>query len=575
MFLHNSNQGDENYDMTTRYFLHKHKTDKSCDDSCQKDELLETNFEAIPLLPSKFIPIFISSLHQKMQGIVNNLIKNQNCNIFGNEYYVGVNFTSEGDAVLEGLIWTTYCDQFNEKLSAASLSGEIVDNTDYLSHISKSILTTSDEEDLKSILDLSEDESISLSKQVRKYQLESSHQPMENLKLPSLDYYLTLKPNIKHNMNIEASEILVSIFQKILHETTLDDKCHKSTTQWLNDIEIYFDINVEDTRIEINHENETIYLQKDKRLLKLIEEYQEFQAIYHYAITCSRIENVVVLKRKQLIESYTTPYNAQLLKAFKQRIEICPIHSYIQWDMFHQKYQDTFPELENTEVSKLLASHQLINIIELVSLCDSNKIRDLQSSRVEFVSTNINMNPRFKKTTIKDDKTFINENDQDLFEKLSSNRIRHETRLNGTQLLLVETALWYDSLSKAESKEVYQFFNGNLKKIPKSEIPSIYGEENMPKYILCQDENVLKIRSKKKVLETPIYPKDSLEYKISMTLLYYPLSANTSIDKDRIDEYYFAPNQNEEMDSNGRLLTTIQSNQRKIMTRNIWDPDVI
>ena len=102
-------------------------------------------------------------------------------------------------------------------------------------------------------------------------------------------------------MNIEASEILVSIFQKILHETTLDDKCHKSTTQWLNDIEIYFDINVEDTRIEINHENETIYLQKDKRLLKLIEEYQEFQAIYHYAITCSRIENVVVLKRKQLI----------------------------------------------------------------------------------------------------------------------------------------------------------------------------------------------------------------------------------------------------------------------------------
>ena len=142
-------------------------------------------------------------------------------------------------------------------------------------------------------------------------------------------------------------------------------------------------------------------------------------------------------------------------------------------------------------------------------------------------------------------------------------------------MLLVETALWYDSLPKAESKEVYQFFNGNLKKIPKSEIPSIYGEENMPKYILCQDENVLKIRSKKKVLETPIYPKNSLEYKISMTLLYYPLSANTSIDKDRIDEYYFAPNQNEEMDSNGRLLTTIQSNQRKIMTRNIWDPDVI
>ena len=59
-------------------------------------------------------------------------------------------------------------------------------------------------------------------------------------------------------MNIEASEILVSIFQKILHETTLDDKCHKSTTQWLNDIEIYFDIAIDfNVAIDVDIGNDT------------------------------------------------------------------------------------------------------------------------------------------------------------------------------------------------------------------------------------------------------------------------------------------------------------------------------
>ena len=84
----------------------------------------------------------------------------------------------------------------------------------------------------------------------------------------------------------------------------------------------------------------------------------------------------------------------------------------------------------------------------------------------------------------------------------------------------------------------------------------------MPKYIICADNQVLNIRNKPKIIETPYFIKESHEYKYSQTLLYYPLSPTQKIDIENLDNYYYDVQPNAEKDFNGRALTIVQTNER-------------
>ena len=80
----------------------------------------------------------------------------------------------------------------NETLSSSSLNGQEVDYQDYIQHISRTVMTTSNVEELKDLLNITETEAKSLSDTVKKYQVQSNNQPVQNLKLPSLDYFLSI-----------------------------------------------------------------------------------------------------------------------------------------------------------------------------------------------------------------------------------------------------------------------------------------------------------------------------------------------------------------------------------------------
>ena len=514
---------------------------QNCDTSCKKTELLETNFDSAKMTHSRYIPIFISSIHQKMTGIVTHFIKNPNSDIEAEEYYIGVNFGLNGGATIEGIVWTENCDSFNEKLSINSLTGETVNDEEFLRHISKTVLTTSDVHELKCLLNLTENEASSLSNSVKKYQIQSKEQPIHEINLPSLNYYRTKKPKQDQLSNLDASEKFIFLLQNILHATSKEDISSSSSIQWLNKIESQFVINADEEILNIQFDNENIFFERDDRMNDLIQQYQEFKGIYHYALTCSRIENTVILKRKVLLEVYTIPYNPQLMKIFNQRLEITPVYSYNQWDIFQQQVEETSPNLENTAISHFLANHRLISTVEMISLCDTAKIKDLQSTAIEFIATYINLRAKFKKTAVRDEETFKTNNDPDLYTRLSSNVLRHNSRIIGKELLLVETALFYEVLSKKDSTEVYHLYIDKLDKIPNSEISSIYGENKMPKYVLCDKERVLRIRSKMKVLEIPRFPFESVEYKYGMVLLYFPLTPGSTIDLERLGK--LIPNQ--------------------------------
>ena len=99
----------------------------------------------------------------------------------------------------------------------------------------------------------------------------------------------------------------------------------------------------------------------------------------------------------------------------------------------------------------------------------------------------------------------------------------------------------------------------------------------MPTYILCGEDEALRIRDKPKVLQYPIFPKELTEYQFSKVLLFYPLLPGYNIDLDKIgnndsgstilinpnaDEYYYAKPANPETDYNGKKFTIIETNER-------------
>ena len=56
----------------------------------------------------------------------------------------------------------------------------------------------------------------------------------------------------------------------------------------------------------------------------------------------------------------------------------------------------------------------------------------------------------------------------------------------------------------------------------------------MPEYILCETNEVLKIRKTRNIIQTPNFSKESDNYKFSKVLLYYPTLPNAKIDIERL-----------------------------------------
>ena len=115
--------------------------------------------------------------------------------------------------------------------------------------------------------------------------------------------------------------------------------------------------------------------------------------------------------------------------------------------------------------------------------------------------------------------------------------MRHIGRLNGEFLLLVESGLWYDLLPSTEGKKIFDLYKDKLDRIEDSDVFGVYGSA-FPKYLLCENTQVMKIRKSRKLLVTPTFTTLSEEYKYAQVALFYPLKPRTSIDVDRIGDKF-------------------------------------
>ena len=213
-----------------------------------------------------------------------------------------------------------------------------------------------------------------------------------------------------------------------------------------------------------------------------------------------------------------------------------PLSSIHDWYRFEDKYAVVGPSLEDTEIEHLLSTHTLSPLIELYVLSDPNRIKDINSTTMEYISTFEDQKPKFKKVATPTDVSYSVEG-VGFFEKLSSNVHRHMGRMNGENLLLVETCLYYDVLPKQDGNEIISAYKDNIHRIPNGDITSVY-DEIFPKYILCNKTQVLKLRKTRKILQLPDFKANSKEEKYSRVLLFYPLRPGQNIDTDRLGLYF-------------------------------------
>ena len=498
--------GDCGDEFSTHYYQHEHDNTIDCDsNNCVLSEILDNN----DVLPVEYISTFIASISQKQNAFVEQFLKNINFNLFSPEYTCEVNFYLNGSARLSGLLWTQNCTLLNEQLSEASLKGNIVDKQDYLDYIDNTILTTVNKINIRDNLRLSDEEATKIANFGVKYQVDLNMKP-EYLPMPSYITMLKIKPKDTATSNIQMSKRFLEVIKRYLLELSDEEKNSLTTEEWLRNLSIQAKFKpVNDVQIDFQFETTDLSFLLEERLENLLTKYGSFigkfrrikycnftkilcLGLYHYCLSCSVNEDSIVLRRLRILDCFTTPYNATILKAFEDKVEIVPLFSIREFWEFQDKFEENLPNFEDTEIFGLLSNHFLGPLTELYSLSDPKRIRDLKSSPIEYISTYEDHKPKFRKVSVPSEDTYELPG-RGFFKKLSSNILRHFGRLNGQNLLLVETSLCYDVLRQKDADEILQLYKEKLDKIPDGEIVGVYGQK-LPLYVICDNNQILKLR---------------------------------------------------------------------------------
>ena len=438
---------------------------------------------------------------------------------------------------INGLLWTAECDEINKHVSKTSLNGEEFNPESFLYYVEKNILTVSSIVDIKSILEVNDEEAKEIHELVMKHQIDLNIK-IEDLQLPSLECNMTLKVEELSKGNISKCEEFLQFCKTELMALSEEEKHFMLTLDWLNNIgkKIKIDLLTSEAMLHMKTDDMEIIFIMDDTLRDYLQKYDITVGLYHYSLRLAN-PHKVILRRMKLFESFTQPYNTMLLKAFDGRIQILPVFSNNEWLEFNDKYQCTVPNLQETNISHLMNSHKIVPLTEFFAMSDQKKFKDIFSATTEFISTYPTMKSSFRKVPLPSEATYLLPG-KGHFELLSNNVLRFKNRLNAEDLLLVELVLWYDLLPKSDSKELFEIYKDKLKKIPKGDVIGIHGS-TFPTHILCSNSQVMKLRRSRKVLKTPFFQPETDEYKYSKILLFFPLKPNFEIEMERIGIFTF------------------------------------
>lgn len=539
-------KGLANGELKTFYSIHlDHRSEADCDETCRNKEDLEEYLRNGQFdknsLANKNVGVYVSAIHQKLNAFVKHIVQAPASGLFSEKYHFLLVFDSSGQASIVGCLWPT---------ALTNLNLDVVENDDLeiegniITFVERNLSATSDARVLRSCFKLSEVEAQSLADVVKEQQVHECGNEREecsicsSLDLPSLE---TMIKRRSSSMNHEEATRLNILMRKLLLNLTIEEKKSLSTLKWLEEIWSGFTgeitENFEVLQVLYEEEEEEFRFEIDSRLSRLLGHYDQspLTAVYHYSISSSfkHDECKIVMKRLWILDSFIKPFNNLFLKCFNSTISVELVDNTTKFENYISREKVEIPQ----EADPLLIfSHNTVSLAEAVSQMDRRKKRSKSNSITEFVNAISNRRVTLKRAVEHSEDNYVKEGSDEQYQIVPNNISRHFNRINGENLLLAESVLWYDFMGAEKSTELFQTYSGEAE-VPKSEDKCVSSDEYLPEMLLCLNGDVLKKRKTMKVLVYP-RPKSDFDTMYQRCLLFLNLKSENELLENNLKQMF-------------------------------------
>ena len=559
-------EGSSTGESGLRYIVHlDHKSNEDCSDECvnrvELQEILSRDLFDKSCLRNKFAGTYVSSVHLRLAALVSHVIKAPQSGLCAEDYHLMVVYNDNGRASIVGCIWPKNLGLINTGLAAND--GELLLKDELAEFVKRNFFVTSNTRYLSENASLTLSESSKVIDLVMNCQL---HMCSDEIcvkcchpKPPSLKLIMKEMCSLG---NIMASKEFNKWSTRSLVSLTKQEKMTLTTQQWLDVFLNNFHGEIdEDDRITLScPDGSKIRFEIDSRLVSYFEIFENsLEALYHYSISCCVAgEDLTFIFQRLLIqECYIDVYNPFLLTAANSNtvIELSRSNKMFEW--FTSRAKDILSDHEAG------ITHRRVAIQEAIALFDRTKRMYISSSPIAYVDACPSRKIYFKKTAAREETTFEDSETGELYEMQHSIISRHFMRLNGLNILLAETIIYFDYVGSEESARLFHIYHGNISSIPESSVACAIPtdeSEMLPSLLLCTNKDVLKIRKQSKILSTPTY-KSSYDYQYSRVMLFYPIKDEDELLRDedlsseKVSELFL------QMDSMGND-TVVRCNER-------------
>ena len=536
-------KGSANGELKTSYLIHlDHMSDEDCSNDCLNrmdlEEYLQKELFNKDSIGNKHMGTYVSAVHQKLLAFVKCIILAPASGLFSENHYLMLLFDSDGKASIVGCIWPSALDEIN--LNVAESKGQLTKISELKGFVETNLVATTDSRLLRATFNLSEVEAEHLSQLVHDNQLHICNDQTcllcSSVELPSLE---TLVKHCCFGKNNENVKRFRKLMMKRLKAMSLEKKRTLSTFAWLEEewesVTGAISESFESVIISFEAEQEDLLFEIDDRLAMQLDEYtlSPLTAVYHYIISCGSKQDLskVVFKRLRIVDCFVQPFNHLFLKSCNSSIEVKVVDNTLLFEKFVSDHN-----FENGEQPELAFSHRLVSLGEAVSLMDKTKKRMKSSTIVEFLNAKPFRKFVMKKVFVESENNFtLDDGSDDKFQIVSNNISRHFQRINGQELVLSETASWFDFVGAAKSKEISQTYLNS--EIPLSDVKSANSDGYLPTFIICSNGDVLKKRASQKILVLPKLRTNHARM-YSRCLLFLPLRNEDELLEPNLREKY-------------------------------------
>ena len=573
--------GDSTNEMTTNYLVHtNHKADQDCSSSCIKIALTEylqnSGFDKSSI-KTKYLSAYISSVQQKFNGLLKSFVKGNQSSLHSEQFFFQLYFSLDNSVFIRGLTWPEYLNYFNTEIGLGKTSFMAEKKEDVLKKTEAVTLATSHEETLSTCLNLSKEKANLLSKQILKHQIhDCDHEKSLDCSFPRLPLLESMV--IEWSPNLQTCLEFNKLIRSILKQMDNDKLKSLTTRQWL--IELFTsgmwigDI-INDQVFNVRAGAQIFEFIIDDRMIELFSKYvQEFKgynspliALYHYSASVGSSKEIggIVSKRPMMTDIYILDFNPTILKAFGSLCEVSIRNGFE--DSVQAQLQHTNRRLHwstNLELDeKISSSHREVSLAEAFTLYDKKFFRSNTSNPVEFIAAVEKRKKFFKKVRSPTDKSFLVPRTGLILEEQLTNVERYFIRCTTVKITLSEFVLLYDFCGTKESQNFYKLFGLQGVEIQDSEFNCVSSKEPLPEFIILKNHDVMKIRTKRKILSFPRCEADTQEHIYQQVLLFSP-GAKETMNEREVLKLYWEKDDPPRFNDDGDMMTVVRRVRRYV-----------